>query len=94
MLLAAIIAVLVTMVLALIRAFLGPTEYDRMLAANAFGTKTVLLIALGGFALSWNSFLDVALLYALVNFVGTIAVMRFFEYTRPEDESGDVEDTR
>ena len=68
------------MVLALIRALLGPTEYDRMLAANAFGTKTVLLIALGGQALSWHSFLDVALLYAMVNFVGTIAVMRFFEY--------------
>lgn len=80
MLLAAIVAVLVTMVLALLRAFLGPTAYDRMLAANAFGTKTVLLIALGGYALSWESFLDVALLYALVNFVGTVAVMRFFEY--------------
>ena len=91
MLLAAIIAVLITMVLALIRAFAGPTAYDRMLAANAFGTKTVLLIALGGYALSWNSFLDVALLYALLNFVGTIAVMRFFEYTQPENENGDTE---
>jgi multicomponent Na+:H+ antiporter subunit F len=79
-LLAAIIAVLITMVLTLIRAFIGPTAYDRMLAANAFGTKTVLLIALGGHALSWHSYLDVALLYAMVNFVGTIAVMRFFEY--------------
>ncbi len=80
MLIAAVVAILVTMFLALIRTFLGPTEYDRMLAANSFGTKTVLLIALGGYALSWNSFLDVALLYALLNFVGTIAVMRFFEY--------------
>jgi multicomponent Na+:H+ antiporter subunit F len=77
---AAIVAVLVTMILALIRAFEGPSAYDRMLAANLFGTKTVLLIALGGYALSWQSFLDVALLYALVNFVSTIAVMRFFEY--------------
>jgi multicomponent Na+:H+ antiporter subunit F len=88
---AAIIAVLITMALALIRAFVGPTGYDRMLAANAFGTKTVLLIALGGHALSWNSFLDVALLYALLNFVGTIAVMRFFEYTLPEGEDDDTE---
>lgn len=85
MLIAAIIAVIVTMTLALIRAVIGPTEYDRMLAANSFGTKTVLLIALGGHLLSWNSFLDVALLYALVNFVGTIAVMRFFEYRTPPD---------
>ncbi len=93
MLSAAIVAVLVTMVLALIRAFEGPSAYDRMLAANLFGTKTVLLIALGGHALSWHSFLDVALLYAMVNFVGTIAVMRFFEYgevahERCEDDSG------
>jgi len=80
MLNAAIIAILVTMALALTRAFKGPTEYDRMLAANAFGTKTVLLIALGGHALSWHSHLDVALLYAMVNFVGSIAVMRFFEH--------------
>jgi len=78
---AATIAVVVTMVLALIRAFEGPSAYDRMLAANLFGTKTVLLIALAGYALSWESYLDVALLYASVNFVSTIAVMRFFEYS-------------
>jgi multicomponent Na+:H+ antiporter subunit F len=86
---AAILAVLVTMVLALIRAFEGPSAYDRMLAANLFGTKTVLVIALGGYMLDWHSFLDVALLYALVNFVSTIAVMRFFEYSELEpDPSG------
>ena len=93
MLIAAVVAILVTMFLALIRTFLGPTEYDRMLAANSFGTKTVLLIALGGYALSWNSYLDVALLYALLNFVGTIAVMRFFEYRNPTDQSDGPEST-
>jgi len=93
MLIAAIVAILVTMFLALIRTFLGPTEYDRMLAANSFGTKTVLLIALGGYALSWNSFLDVALLYALLNFVGTIAVMRFFEYRSAPEEGDEPEST-
>ena len=89
MLIAAIIAILVTMALTLIRAFMGPTEYDRMLAANSFGTKTVLLIALSGHLLSWHSFLDVALLYAMVNFVGTIAIMRFFEASaavEPDEE--------
>ena len=91
MLTAAIVAILVTMFLALIRTFRGPTEYDRMLAANSFGTKTVLLIALGGYALSWNSFLDVALLYALLNFVGTIAVMRFFEYRDSTEKQNDSE---
>ncbi len=91
MLNAAIVAVLVTMLLALIRTFLGPTEYDRMLAANSFGTKTVLLIALAGYALQWNSYLDVALLYALLNFVGTIAVMRFFEYRNPSEQDDETE---
>jgi multicomponent Na+:H+ antiporter subunit F len=87
MLTVAIIAVLVTMVLVLVRAFKGPSAYDRMVAANLFGTKTVLLIALGGYALQWHSFLDVALLYAMVNFVGTIAVMRFFEYSGAAEET-------
>ena len=91
MLTAAIVAILVTMLLALIRTFLGPTEYDRMLAANSFGTKTVLLIALAGYVLKWNSYLDVALLYALLNFVGTIAVMRFFEYRNALEERDDPE---
>jgi len=78
------------MVLALIRAFEGPSAYDRMLAANLFGTKTVLVIALGGYALDWHSYLDVALLYAMVNFVSTIAVMRFFEYSgMTQDDSED-----
>lgn len=85
MLTAAVVAILVTMVLALIRGFMGPTSYDRLLAVNSFGTKTVLLIALGGHLLSWSGFLDVALLYAMVNFVGTIAVMRFFEYGAGEE---------
>lgn len=83
---------MITMVLALVRAFLGPSAYDRMLAANLFGTKTVLLIALGGFALQWHSFLDIALLYAMVNFVGTIAVMRFFEYSDDNDDGAGIED--
>ena len=87
MFLAAVLAILVTMVLALIRAFRGPSVYDRMLAANMFGTKTVLLIAVGGYALNWPSFVDVALLYAMVNFVSTIAIMRFFEYGTSEKQS-------
>jgi multicomponent Na+:H+ antiporter subunit F len=75
---AVLLAVLVTMVLLLVRAFKGPSAYDRMLATNMFGTKTVLLIAVGGYALDWESYADIALLYAMVNFVGTIAVMHFF----------------
>ena len=79
MALAAVVAILMTMALAMVRAVLGPSVYDRILAANNFGTNTVLLVAVGGHVLRWNSFVDVALLYAMVNFVTTIAIMRYFE---------------
>ena len=71
--------VLVSMGLALTRAFLGPTVYDRVMAVNVFGTKTVLLIAVLGFLTERPEFLDLALVYALVNFISNIAVLKFFE---------------
>lgn len=77
---AATMAVSATMALILIRAFLGPTVYDRVLAVNAFGTVTVLIIGLIGFLTERPEFLDIALLYALINFVGTIAILKFFRY--------------
>lgn len=80
MFVAASIAVVVAMMLALIRALLGPTVYDRILAVNSFGTKTVLAIALLGFLTERPDFLDIALVYALINFIGTIAILKFFEY--------------
>jgi len=80
MFVAATIALLVTMGLTLVRALLGPTLFDRLLAVNSFGTKTVLLISVYGFMTGRPDFLDIALVYALINFVGTIAVLKFFEY--------------
>ena len=77
---AAAAAILVTMALAMIRALLGPTVYDRILAVNALGTKTVLIISVFGFLTERPDFLDIALVYALINFIGTIAVLKFFEY--------------
>lgn len=74
------IALLIVMALALIRAFVGPTLYDRILAVNNFGTKTVLLIAVLGFLGGRPEFLDIAIVYALINFISIIAVLRFFEY--------------
>jgi multicomponent Na+:H+ antiporter subunit F len=73
-------ALIVTIAMALARAFLGPTVYDRILAVNSFGTKTVLLIAALGFLAGRPDFLDIALLYALVNFIGTLAVLKFVRY--------------
>ncbi len=80
MFIAAIVAILITMLLSLIRGFIGPTVYDRILAANGFGTKTVLFIAVLGFLNGHPDFLDVALVYALINFIGIIAVLKYFEY--------------
>ena len=69
--------ILMTMALALLRALLGPTVFDRILATNMFGTKTVLLIAVSGFLFGRPEWLDLAIVYALVNFIGTFAVLRF-----------------
>ena len=86
------IATLVTMALALIRAFLGPSIYDRVLAANMFGTKTVLLLSVVAFLYGRPDFLDLALAYALINFIGVLAVLEFFrlraqsKQTNPGDE--------
>jgi multicomponent Na+:H+ antiporter subunit F len=74
------IALLIVMALALIRAFKGPTLYDRILAVNTFGTKTVLLIAAIDFMSGRPDFLDIAIVYALINFISVIAILRFFEY--------------
>ena len=74
------VAILATMALALTRALLGPTFYDRVLAANMLGTKTVLAIAVIGFLTGRPDFLDLALLYAMLNFIGTLAILKFCEY--------------
>ncbi len=76
----AMVAVLVSMLLALARALLGPTIYDRILAVNVFGTLTVLFIAVLGFLMGRPEFLDVALLYALINFIAVVVVLKFIRY--------------
>ena len=75
-------AVLVGIALLLFRAFAGPTAFDRILATNAMGTKTVILVCLLGFVAGRPEFLDTALAYAVVNFVGTIALLKFVQWKR------------
>lgn len=77
---AASLALVIAVMLLLIRALRGPTLYDRVAAVNALGTKTVLLIGAIGFLLGRPEWLDIALLYALINFVTTIAILKFFRY--------------
>ena len=76
----AVLAVLVALALAVARAVLGPTAFDRLLAANSIGTSAILLLALVGFLTERPEFLDIALTYALLNLVGTLAVLKFFRY--------------
>jgi multicomponent Na+:H+ antiporter subunit F len=83
-------AILVTISLALARAFLGPTVYDRILAINMVGTKTVLLIAVFAVLSERIDMLDIALTYALINFIGVVAVLKLVEqgnfHTAGEDK--------
>ena len=84
------VAILVTMAMALFRSLRGPSVYDRILAINSFGTLTVILFSVHGFMLERPEFLDLALVYALINFIGTIAVTKFVTYAHmghPTDEN-------
>ncbi|MEL6998007.1 MAG: monovalent cation/H+ antiporter complex subunit F [Paracoccaceae bacterium] len=76
----AIIAVLASMSLAVARALLGPTAFDRLLAANSIGTLAIMLLALFGFLTERPEFLDLGITYALLNMTGTLAVLKFFRY--------------
>lgn len=92
-------AIVVTLALALIRAFLGPTIHDRILALNVVGTKTVLMIAVVGFIVGRPEFVDIAIVYALLNYIGIIAVLRVFEghglsAPRSETEAGEGDRSR
>ena len=77
---AAMIALLVTLALALVRAILGPTVFDRVQAANTIGTVALLALAVLGFLNKRPDFLDLAITYGILNMVGTIAVLKFFTY--------------
>jgi multicomponent Na+:H+ antiporter subunit F len=72
-------ALVITMGLALLRAIIGPSVYDRVLAMNMLGTKTVLLLSVIAFVFGRPDFLDLALAYALINFIGVLAVLEFFQ---------------
>ena len=92
---AAALGVIVAMAIAIFRAFVGPTVFDRILAVNTVGTLTVLLISVFGFLTDRPEFLDIALLYALINFIGTVAVTKFVQFRGlgfpvGEHEDGDV----
>ena len=88
---AAAAALLVSLALALVRAFLGPTVFDRAQAANSVGTLALLLLAVLGFLTGRPEFLDLAIVYGLLNVIGTIAVLKYFQYGNLGDP-GDADD--
>ncbi len=93
MLIAAGLAIVVTMFMAVIRGLLGPGVYDRVLAMNMFGTKTVLLVAVVAMVMDRPDFLDLALAYALINFIGVLAILQFAQnrearQTKRNDQTG------
>ena len=70
------LAIFATMTLALVRALLGPSVFDRIVAVNMFGTKTVLVVALITAISGNDGLIDVALVYALINFIAVVAVLK------------------
>lgn len=78
--LGAALFILISMTMMLARLLMGPTLYDRLLAVNSFGTKTVLFLCVFCFIIDRPDGVDIAILYALMNFIATIAVLKFFRY--------------
>ena len=90
MFIVATLSLFISMVLVIIRLFVGPSIYDKVLAVNSFGTLTVLLICALVFLSVRPDFLDIGLLYALINFIGTIAILKFFKYRLIGDPPRDI----
>lgn len=86
---AAALALLAALVLALVRGIAGPSVFDRALAANSIGTLAMMMLAVYGFLTDRPEFLDLAILYGLLNVIGTIAVLKFFRYGDLGDPGGE-----
>jgi multicomponent Na+:H+ antiporter subunit F len=82
------IALLVAIALVLARGFMGPTVYDRVLAGNTIGTFAVGLMAVYGFLTGRPEFLDIAIVYALLNVLSTLAILKFFRFGSLGDPEG------
>lgn len=77
------VAILFLMLLTLYRAIAGPTAIDRLMAVNVIGTKTTVVLIIIGTVFHWvEMFVDIALAYALLNFIVTIAASRYFQHHR------------
>jgi len=82
------IALLVSIALVLARGCMGPTVFDRVLAGNTIGTFAVGLMAVYGFLTDRPEFLDIAIVYALLNVLSTLAILKFFRFGSLGDPEG------
>ncbi len=82
-----LIALAIAIIIAIVRLTLGPTAFDRVVAANSIGTMVVLGIALHGFIMGRPEFIDISLLYALLNFIGVFAILKLFSVGNLGDRS-------
>lgn len=74
------IFILLCMILVIIRGVIGPTVYDRIMASNVFGSLTVMFIALLSYSTKNNEYIDIAMIYGVINFISTIALLKYFKY--------------
>ena len=63
----------------LVRAIKGPTPFDRILSISSIGTIIAIGISVHGFAFNRPDFVDISLMYVLLNFLGTIAILRYYK---------------
>jgi multicomponent Na+:H+ antiporter subunit F len=80
--------------LCLYRASRGPTMPDRILAINAVGSVAISVLILISYVLDSGLYLDVAMVYAILNFTGTVAVSRYLEIEGWSEKSNDDTDNR
>ena len=73
------VIVMVMVFFCLGRAIIGPSAPDRVIAINIIGTKTVVIIALISLYYSYDYYLDIAMVYALMAFIATIGVAKYME---------------
>lgn len=90
MFIVAMVGILLGMLIVIIRALSVHGLYDRLLAVNTFGTLSVLFIAVFGFMIGRTDFLDIALLYALINFIITVGILKFCKYSSMNNNDRDV----
>lgn len=74
--------ILVSTSLVLYRIIKGPSTYDRMLGVNVIGTKTIIILVLIGYVFERPYFFDIALLYAILNFIATVVIAKYLERGR------------